>query len=57
MNAILSKLLLSGDKFMLVMHWKHHGFTYIASGGFIKERIKKCKGAWDSRYIYQNELD
>ena len=36
-------LLLAGCKFMLEMHLKHPGFTYIACGSFNKnkERIKK----------------
>ena len=44
---------------MSEMHLKQHGFTYSAGGRFtkIKEKIKKFKGAGDSRYIYQNKLD
>ena len=43
MNAVVNKLLLAGDKFMLEMHLRQLGFTYIASGRFTKnkERIKR----------------
>ena len=43
MNEIVNKLLLVGDKFMLEMHLKQHGFTYSACGPFTKnkERIEK----------------
>ena len=61
MNAIVNKLLLTGDKFMPEMHLKQPGFTYSACGPFTKnkERIKKFKEIGDSRRfkIYQNELD
>ena len=45
MNAIVSKLLLAGDKFMPEMHLIQPGFTYSARGPFTKykERIKKIK--------------
>ena len=41
------------------IHLKQPGFTYSACGPFTnnKERVKKNKETWDSRYIYQNELD
>ena len=61
MNAIVNKLLLTGDKFMPEIHLKQPGFTYSACGPFTKnkERIKKFKEIGDSRRfkIYQNELD
>ena len=43
MNAIVNKLLLTGDKFMPEMHLRQPGFTYSACGAFTKnkERIKK----------------
>ena len=41
------------------MHLRQAGFTYSALGQFTKnkERIKKIKETWDSRHIYQNEVD
>ena len=59
MNAIVNKLFLAGDRFILEMHLKQLGFTYSAGGSFIKntERIKQIKETGDSSYIYQNELD
>ena len=59
MNEIVNKFLLAGDKFMPEMHLRQTGFTYSACGPFTKnkERIQKFKGAGDSRFIYQNELD
>ena len=38
---------------MSEMHLRHHGFTYIGCGPFIKskERIKKFKETRDLRYI------
>ena len=53
MNAIVNKLLLAGDKFMLEMHLKQPGFIYSACGPFTrKKRIKKIKEAEYWRYIY-----
>ena len=59
MNEIVNKFLLTGDKFMPVMHLRQPGFTYSACGPFTnnKERIQKFKETGDPRYIYQNELD
>ena len=59
MNKIVNKFLLAGDKFIPEMHLRQLGFTYSACGPFTKnkERIQKFKGAGDSRFIYQNELD
>ena len=53
MNAIVNKLFLAGDKFMPEMQLRHPGFTYRTCGPFTKnkKRIKKFKGAGDSRYI------
>ena len=41
------------------MHLKLLGFMWNACGTFTKnkERTKKIKGAGDSKYNYQNELD
>ena len=36
MNAIVNKLLLAGDRFMLGMSLKQPGFTYSDSGPFAK---------------------
>ena len=59
MNEIVNKFLLAGDKFMLKMHLRQHGFTYSALDDLQKnkERIQTFKETGDSRYIYQNELD
>ena len=59
MAEIGNKFSLVGDKFLLEMHLKQHGFTYSVCRTFTKnkEQIKKFKEAGDSRYIYQNELD
>ena len=35
---------------------RHPGFINSACGSFAKKK-KKRKEAWDSRYIYQNELN
>ena len=49
MNEIVNKSLLAGEKFMPEMHLGQPGFTYSASGPFIKnkERIKKSKETGD----------
>ena len=41
------------------MHLRQPGFIHRACGAFTKNkaRIKKFEETWDSRYIYQNELD
>ena len=59
MNDMVDLLSLSGDKLMPEIHLKQPGFTYCACGSFTKskERIQNFKETWDSRYIYQNELD
>ena len=41
MNEIVSKLLLTGYRFMPEMHLKQAGFTYSACGAFTKKRINK----------------
>ena len=65
MNETVNKFLLAGDKFMPEINLRQpdlldiSGFTYSACGTFTKNkgRIQKFKETWDSRYIYQNELD
>ena len=54
MNAIVSKLLLAGDKFMSEKHLKQTWFAHSACGKLTKnkERIKKFKEIGDSIYIY-----
>ena len=44
---------------MTEMQLRQSEFTYSACGLFTenKERRKKFKKTWDSRYIYQNKLD
>ena len=58
MNAIVNKLLLSGDEFIPEMHLRQPGFNYSACRPFTKkkERIEKFKETGDLRYIYQNDL-
>ena len=45
MNEIVNNFLLARDKFMLKMHLKQPGITYIACGPFTRneEKIKKLK--------------
>ena len=45
--------------FMTEMHLRQPGFAYSACASFTKnkERIEKFNETWNSRYIYQNELD
>ena len=59
MNEIVNKCLLAGDKFMPEMHLKQPGFTYSASGPFIKnkEKIEKFMQTGNIDFIYKNELD
>ena len=38
MNGIVSKFLLTGDKFMPEMHFKKTKFTYSACGPFTKNK-------------------
>ena len=53
MNEIVNKFLLVRDKFMLEMHLKQSGFTYIACGPFtkIKETIEKCMQTGNTDFI------
>ena len=59
MKDIVNKFLLTGEKFMIEMHLRQHGFTYSACGPFTKSKeiIQKFKQTGDSRYIFRNELD
>ena len=45
MNAVVNKLLLEGDIFILEIHLRHPGFAYRASGTFTKNKkgTKKIK--------------
>ena len=54
MNAIINKLLLSGDKYIPEMYLKQPRFTYSICGPFTKnkERKKSFKKTSDSRYVY-----
>ena len=58
MSETVNKFLLLGDKFMPGMHLKQPGFTYSASGPFIKNKewIQKFKETGETKYIYKNEL-
>ena len=38
MNEIVIKFLVAGDKFILEMHLKQPGFTYIGCGPFTKNK-------------------
>ena len=53
MDAIVNRLSLTVDKFMLEKHLRQPALTYSACGPF----TKKIKETGDSRYIYQRELD
>ena len=59
MKEIVNKILLAGDKFIPQLRLRQPGFIYSACGPFTKNkgRTQKFKETWDSRYIYQNELD
>ena len=56
---MISKFLLSGNKFMPKMHLSQPEFTYSACGPFTKnkERIQKFKETGYSRDMYQNKLN
>ena len=58
-NAIVKKLLLSGDKSKPELHLRQSGFTYKVCGPFSKnkERLRKFKGTVDSKFIYQSKLE
>ena len=59
MNEIVNKHLLTGDKFMPVMHLKQSGFTYSACGPFTKNKeiIKTFMQTENIGFIYRNKLD
>ena len=59
MNAIVSKFLLAGNKFMPELHLKQLGFTYSACALFSrnKEKIEKFMEKGNTGFIYRNELD
>ena len=59
MDKIISKFLLTGDKFMPELHLKQPGFTCSVSGPFTKhcEIIQKFKETGNFKHFYRNELD
>ena len=59
MNKTINKFLLTGDKSMLELHLKQTGFTYNASGPFIKycERIQKFRETGNLKHLCRNDLD
>ena len=59
MNKVISKLLLTGNKFMPELHLKHPGFTYHACELFTKhcERIQRFRKTSNSKPLFRNELD
>ena len=59
MNKIISKFLLTGDKFMRELRLKQPWFTYSACGPFTNhyERIKKFKETGNLKHLYRSELD
>ena len=59
MNKIISKFLLTGDKFMPEFYLKQPGFICSAYGPFTKhcKRIQKFKETSNSEHLYGNELD
>ena len=59
MNKIINKFLLTGDKFMPVLHLRQPGFSYSTCGPFTKhyERIQKFKDTGNLNYIYEKELE
>ena len=56
MNAIVNKILLAGDKFMLEMHLRQHRFTFSTCSAFTKHKQKFMQTGY-TNYIYRNELD
>ena len=58
-NQIISKVLLTGDKFMTELHFKQPRFTYSACEQFTKhrERIQKFRETGNLKYLYRNGVD
>ena len=56
MNEIISKFLLTGDKFLPEMHLRQPRFTYSGCGNFPKSKEKKFKETGDSRSVHKNGL-
>ena len=54
MNKIINKFLLTGDKFMLELHFKQPLFTYSAWRSFIKyrERFQKFREIGNPRHLF-----
>ena len=59
MNKTITKLLLTGDKFMPELHLKQPQLTYSASGPFAKrlERNQKFKETGNLKHLFRNELN
>ena len=59
MNKIISKCLLTGDKFMPELHLKQPRFTYSNCRPFTKhrERIQKFRETENLKHWYRNELN
>ena len=59
MNKIVNDFLLTGDKFMPILHLRQREFTYSACRMFTKhcEMMKNFKLTSDLKHIYKNELD
>ena len=59
MNKIISKFLLTADKFMPELHLKQPGITYSACGRFTKHRegIQKFRETGNLKHLYRNDLD
>ena len=59
MNKIINKFLLTGGKFMQVLHLKQPVFIYSACGPFTKhrERIQKFRDTGNLKNLYRNEIN
>ena len=59
MNKIINKFLLTGDKFMSVLHLKQPGLTYSSSGPFTKhlERIQTFRETGHLKHLFRIELN
>ena len=59
MNKIVSKFLLTGDKFILDLHLRQPGFIYNACGLFTKSReiTQKFIETSNIKHLYRSELD
>ena len=59
MNKIISKCLLTGDKFMPELHLKQPRFTFSNCRPLTKhrERIQKFRETENLKHLYRNELN